>query len=77
MIADIEKLKERVFELCRIRGHDAADAMMMLLIAGCQTYREFAKEPEDAGAIHEAIDKAFEAASNWWVPDDEEGTTLQ
>lgn len=77
LIADIHAVKEAVREMCIERNRDTADAMMMMLIAASQLYREQANEPETRGPIHEALDKAFEAASHWWVEDDQAGSMLQ
>jgi hypothetical protein len=62
-----------------MRGHDPADAMMMLILGACQLYREIANDPDDLGNVHEALDKAFEAARSWWVPDEtpDDGSKLQ
>lgn len=77
LLADIETMISGVIKVAQMRGRDPADAMMMLLVGACQLFREYANEPDDLGSIHEALDKAFEAARSWWVPDDGEGNKLQ
>lgn len=72
LIADIEAMQFDIKDQCRDRGRGPADAMMMMLIAASQLYREYAKEPQSRGQLHEALDKAYEAAAHWW-PLDETG----
>jgi len=86
LLKDIENVMGVVAHVSRMRGHDPADAMMMLLVGACQIFREYANDPDDLGGVHEALDKAFEAASSWWVVDEtpdetpdkaDDGSTLQ
>lgn len=75
LIIDIDTLKHGVVEICLDRGRDPVDALMMCLVAASQLYREHAKNPNSLGEIHEALDKAMEAANSWWTQGD--GGSLQ
>jgi len=70
-IADIDLIKDKSINLARTRGRDPVDALMMLMVAAAQIYREFAIDPNSMGEIHEALDKAMEAATSWFEPSEE------
>jgi hypothetical protein len=69
LIDDIELIKAKAIRLAFEHGRDPVDALMMLLVAAAQIYREFAIDPNSMGEIHEALDKAMEAATSWFVPE--------
>jgi hypothetical protein len=77
LILDIDNLKGMIVDVCRKRGRDPVDALMMCLVAASQLYRENALNPSSLGELHEALDKAMEAATSWWTQADEHGGTLQ
>jgi hypothetical protein len=78
LLIDIEQLNEFTLNLSQDHGRDPVDAMMMMMVGACLIYREYARDPDNLGGVHEALDKAFQAASSWWVPDDDEnGSRLQ
>lgn len=75
LILDIDEVLHGVINLAFTRGRDPVDALMMLLIAASQLYRQHARDPNSMGEIHEALDKAMEAAQSWWTQGD--GGSLQ
>ena len=78
LLIDIEQMNEFVLKVGQMHGRDPVDAMMMLLVGACQLYREFANDPNSLSNLHEAVDKAMEAANSWWMPDDDKhGSSLQ
>lgn len=70
-IADSDLMKAEATKLAHSRGLDPVDALMMLMVAAAQIYREFARDPNSMGEIHEALDKAMEAATSWFEPSEE------
>lgn len=75
LISDIDDVLHGVIDMAFKRGRDPVDALMMLLIAASQLYRQHARDPNSMGEIHEALDKAMEAAQSWWTQGD--GGSLQ
>jgi len=75
LVTDIVTLTRTSLHLADSRGRDPVDALMMLLVAASQIYRDCAIDPNSMGEIHEALDKAMEAAASWFVSD--EGSNLQ
>lgn len=70
-IADVDQVKTKATVLARRHGLDSVDALMMLMVAAAQIYREYARDPNSMGEIHEALDKAMEAATSWFMPNEE------
>lgn len=70
-IADIDLIKSKATKLAHSHGRDPVDALMMLMVAAAQIYREYARDPNSMGEIHEALDKAMEAATSWFVSSEE------
>lgn len=71
LIADIDLIRTKSIRLARDHGRDPVDALMMLMVAASAIYREFAIDPNSMGEIHEALDKAMEAATSWFAPEEE------
>lgn len=70
LIIDIDSLKTMVEERCLERGRSPSDAVMMLLTAAAQEWRETVIGPEDTRLLHAILDSALEAAGHWWQLED-------
>lgn len=59
-----------VKQICVASHRDPSEGLMMLLTAAAHTYQDYAKNPDDAGTLIEALVHANEAAKGWFGNND-------